>query len=196
MPLGRDEIISRWGFHKATLEGPNATAPQHARLREKFIDFATYLDGILPDGRYKDLMSDALEEASMWAHKGIAKQAPLVDESLPILVCEMSTANCNGPVRQWFVYPDDKTPHPLCDFHINRTGKQAVSPDIITPDMTVEFGPFGGRSNLVAKPNPLVGPPMKDPTDPKTLQEIIDQDRRENPVADVKPNPLSGGLPH
>lgn len=70
--LGPEEIENRFGFHKATLEGENATAPKHAELRESFKEFAEHLDQILPGGRYKSLVFTELESTSMWAHKSIA----------------------------------------------------------------------------------------------------------------------------
>lgn len=77
--IGADEIENRFGFHKGTIEGPNATAPTHAALRRKFREFAEYLDDCLPEGRTKDVAFIELETASMWAHKAIAEQAPLED---------------------------------------------------------------------------------------------------------------------
>lgn len=78
--LGDDEIENRFGFHKGTIEGPNATAPRHADLRESFKSFATMLDDHVPDGRAKSVMFTELENASMWAHKAIAETAPVVKE--------------------------------------------------------------------------------------------------------------------
>lgn len=78
--LGPTEIESRFGFHKATIEGENATVPKHADLRGAFKLFANYLDEVLPEGRYRALAFTSLEEASMWSHKGIAENAPLVEE--------------------------------------------------------------------------------------------------------------------
>lgn len=75
--LDEHEINNRFGFHKATLEGVDATKPKHAGLREAFMDFAEHLNGVLPEGRYKELMLDDLERASMWSHKSIAQTAPL-----------------------------------------------------------------------------------------------------------------------
>ena len=75
--LTPNDIIQRFGHHKATLEGPEATAPKHVRLRLEFIDFAVMLNDILPEGREKSLVMTALEEASMWSHKSIAQSAPL-----------------------------------------------------------------------------------------------------------------------
>lgn len=77
--LGRYEINNRFGFHKATVEGANATAPQHAQLREDFMQLAEWLDEILPDGRAKSVAFTELENASMWAHKSIAETAPLMN---------------------------------------------------------------------------------------------------------------------
>lgn len=81
MALGKQEIESRFGFHKGTIEGPNATAPRHAALRVEFREFAEMLDDALPDGRAKSQMFTELESASMWAHKSIAEQAPVVKEN-------------------------------------------------------------------------------------------------------------------
>lgn len=71
------EINNRFGFHKATLEGPEATSPKHHALRKHFMEFAFLLDDILPEGREKALAFTELENASMWAHKAIAQTAPL-----------------------------------------------------------------------------------------------------------------------
>lgn len=79
--LGRDEIQNRFGFHKATIEGPGATETKHRDLRIDFCMFANYLDTMLPPGRAKNIAFTELENASMWAHKAIAEQAPLVNES-------------------------------------------------------------------------------------------------------------------
>lgn len=74
------EIKSRFGSHKATIEGPAATATKHAELRRWFVVLATELDGILDDGREKAVAFTELETASMWAHKALAKTAPLIEE--------------------------------------------------------------------------------------------------------------------
>lgn len=75
--LGEKEIQSRFGFHKATIEGVEATVPKHSDIRYQFMAFAKMLDETLPEGRYKALMWTELENASMWAHKSIAETAPL-----------------------------------------------------------------------------------------------------------------------
>ena len=78
--LGREEIEHRFGFHKATIEGENATLPKHRDTRLKFREFAGWLDEVLPDGRAKSVAFTELENASMWAHKSIAETAPVVRE--------------------------------------------------------------------------------------------------------------------
>lgn len=78
--LSKQEIENRFGFHKGTIEGENATAPKHSELRKKFREFAEMLDEVLPDGRAKSVAFTELENASMWSHKAIAETAPLVEE--------------------------------------------------------------------------------------------------------------------
>jgi hypothetical protein len=78
--IGPEEIEHRFGFHKATVEGENATLPKHRDVRILFREFAEKLDGILPDGRAKSVMFTNLEDASMWSHKAIAERAPVVRE--------------------------------------------------------------------------------------------------------------------
>lgn len=78
--LGPEEIEHRFGFHKATIEGENATLPKHRDTRLKFREFAEWLDDVLPDGRAKAVAFTELENASMWAHKAIAETAPVVRE--------------------------------------------------------------------------------------------------------------------
>lgn len=80
MALGDQEIENRFGFHKATVEGENATLPVHRDVRLMFRDFAEYLDVVLPEGRAKSVAFTELESASMWSHKAIAETAPVVKE--------------------------------------------------------------------------------------------------------------------
>jgi hypothetical protein len=80
MPLGNAEIEHRFGFHKATVEGDNATLPKHRDTRLAFRGFAAQLDALLPDSREKSLAFTALQEASMWTHCAIATVAPLIEE--------------------------------------------------------------------------------------------------------------------
>lgn len=76
-----EEIEHRFGFHKATIEGPNATLPKHRDVRILYREFAEKLDAILPDGRAKSVAFTNLEDASMWSHKAIAELAPAIEES-------------------------------------------------------------------------------------------------------------------
>lgn len=75
------EIEHRFGFHKATIEGENATLPKHRDVRVLFREFAEKIDGILPDGRAKSVAFTELENASMWSHKAIAELAPAIEEN-------------------------------------------------------------------------------------------------------------------
>ena len=75
--IGKEQIAHRFGFHKASIEGVNATAPIHAFLREMYANLAELVDINVPDGREKVLAFDRLEEAAMWSHKAVAKQNPL-----------------------------------------------------------------------------------------------------------------------
>lgn len=79
--FGPEEIEHRFGFHKATIEGENATLPDHQDIRLAFRAMAEMLDCILPAGRTKSVAFTELETASMWCHKAIAEQAPLVKET-------------------------------------------------------------------------------------------------------------------
>lgn len=79
--IGKDEIENRFGFHKATIEGDNATLPRHTQVRLLFREFGNRLDEILEqDTRAKMVCFTELENASMWAHKAIAENAPLISE--------------------------------------------------------------------------------------------------------------------
>lgn len=78
--LGTEEIENRLGFHKATIEGANATLPRHSQLRRLMRQVGLELDELLPDGRAKSVAFTELETCSMWAHKAVAENAPLVPE--------------------------------------------------------------------------------------------------------------------
>jgi len=78
--LGPEQIEHRFGFHKATVEGDNATLPRHRDTRLMYREFAEWLDELLPDSREKSLVFTALQEASMWSHCAIAMDAPTVSE--------------------------------------------------------------------------------------------------------------------
>lgn len=77
-----ENIEHMFGNHKATVEGPEATLPQHKNLRWEFKDVAHELNKLLPDGREKGLVFEHLEIASMFAHKSIASGAPLTDDGV------------------------------------------------------------------------------------------------------------------
>jgi hypothetical protein len=78
--IGTQEIRNRLGFHKATIEGENATLPAHREVRLRLIEVGIWLDELLPPGRAKDVAFTELETANMWAHKAIAETAPVVNE--------------------------------------------------------------------------------------------------------------------
>jgi hypothetical protein len=78
--LGRAEIEHRFGFHKATLEGENATVPVHRDIRRLFVELGVQLDALVPPGRGKATAFTQLQDASMWMHWAVAEQAPVVDE--------------------------------------------------------------------------------------------------------------------
>lgn len=75
--IGKEEIEKRFGFHKASIEGKEATLPRHSSLRVFFKSVANELDKLLPESREKSLAFTALEEASMWSHKAVAQSAPV-----------------------------------------------------------------------------------------------------------------------
>ena len=76
-PISIEEIERRFGYHKPTTQGTAGTAPLHADLRRRFIDFAGMLNDVLPDGRAKSVAFTELESAAMWAHKAIASLDPV-----------------------------------------------------------------------------------------------------------------------
>jgi hypothetical protein len=78
--IGAEEIDHRFGFHKATIEGENATLPQHREVRLRFREFAAFLDEVMVPGRAKSVAFTNLEDVSMWTHKAIAETAPVVQE--------------------------------------------------------------------------------------------------------------------
>lgn len=80
MGLSGEEIQNRFGYHKATFDGPDATAPKHQIVRAEFQALAHKMEALLPEGRAKSVMFTELENASMWANKAIAETAPVVNE--------------------------------------------------------------------------------------------------------------------
>lgn len=80
---GEEAIDNIFGFHKATVEGPNASAPKHAELRVRFREFMGMLDQAIPAGRAKSLVLTHMQYASMFTHFAVAETQPLVFEPLP-----------------------------------------------------------------------------------------------------------------
>ncbi len=81
--IGREEILHRFGFHAATIEGPNATAPIHTEMRALFVELGLHLDQLIPPGRTKNAAFTQLQQASMWFHWATAETAPLVTTGYP-----------------------------------------------------------------------------------------------------------------
>lgn len=79
------ELMSRFGWHK----GVASTNQAHAVTRQKFIEFAQFLDETMPTGRAKSVAFTELETASMWCHKAIAELAP------PVIKLERDTNGNN-----------------------------------------------------------------------------------------------------
>lgn len=76
--INADEIAHRFGHHKATIEGPNATATIHEYLRVEYQTFALKIVRSIPEGRERDIALTELESASMWSHKALARTGELV----------------------------------------------------------------------------------------------------------------------
>ena len=79
--LNKAEIMKRFGFHAAAIEGPGATREDHANLREAFMNFSGFLSINTPKSREAEIMWERLEEASMWAHKALAQTNPIDPEA-------------------------------------------------------------------------------------------------------------------
>lgn len=79
--LSQEEILNRFGFHKAAIEGPASSSEVHKDLRFAFMQFADYLNNRLGKSRYAALAQTALEEAGMWSHKAIAANDPIDPEA-------------------------------------------------------------------------------------------------------------------
>lgn len=77
--LGPEEIRHRFGFHRITTDGEEATLPLHQELHGAAIEYAEYLDSILPDGREKDIALERLEESASWAHKALANGESVIE---------------------------------------------------------------------------------------------------------------------
>lgn len=73
--MTKDEILNIFGYHR-----PETKLAQdlHEETRAQFIEFASILNGFLPDGRAKSLVMTNLQQSSMWAHFALAEKNPLV----------------------------------------------------------------------------------------------------------------------
>lgn len=80
MPVGKNEIRNRWGYHPPA---DQIAVQRHEQVREAYIAFAEFLDLILPDGRAKSSAFTKLQESSMWANFGIAELSPFVEPKRP-----------------------------------------------------------------------------------------------------------------
>lgn len=68
--LDTNELINRFGYHRATIE----SAPKHAHVRELMLELAMILNNILPEGRDKSLALTKLQEVMHWSNSAIAMQ--------------------------------------------------------------------------------------------------------------------------
>lgn len=73
MPLGKEELQNRFGYHPGT----DITVSKHENVRQAFFGMAMFLDGIIPDGEAKTEAFKRLQEAAMWSNFGVAELAPL-----------------------------------------------------------------------------------------------------------------------
>lgn len=71
MALGKRELADRFGT-KSPIPGGTKEL-RHLQVRERFFDFACFLDEVLPDGRHKGLVMNELQTASMYAQKAVAE---------------------------------------------------------------------------------------------------------------------------
>jgi len=66
--MTNDEILNRFTYHKASPEG----TVKHHELSRLFVELASQVDLLCPDGREKSLTFTALQEAKMWASAAVA----------------------------------------------------------------------------------------------------------------------------
>lgn len=62
------ELVNRFGYHRATAD----SAPQHAAVRDKCLEFAQWLNSNVPAGRDLSLALTSLQETMHWANSAIA----------------------------------------------------------------------------------------------------------------------------
>lgn len=64
-----EEIQDRFRYHPPSEDGVG----RHTKLTLGFVDLATLVEEICPDGREKALVFTKLEEAKMWASAAVAR---------------------------------------------------------------------------------------------------------------------------
>jgi hypothetical protein len=67
--MDHGDLINRFSYHKPSDE----KAVTHADIRGKALDFALWLDTVLPDGRDKSCAITKLEEVMYWANASVAR---------------------------------------------------------------------------------------------------------------------------
>ncbi len=77
MSLPNEEIVNRFGYHRANAD----SAPKHAAVRGEFLDLALTLNALLPDGRDLSLALTSLHEAMHWSNSAIAMEQPVDTET-------------------------------------------------------------------------------------------------------------------
>lgn len=87
MKYGPESIRHLFGFHPGT----GVTAPRHERVREAYIAFGDFLDGVLQDGPSKDEAIKRLKESAMWANFGISELAPVTKQKNYLLTTPTDT---------------------------------------------------------------------------------------------------------
>jgi len=66
-----EEIADRFTYHAPSSQG----VTRHEALSLGFINLATLVEKICPEGREKSLVMTKLEEAKFWASAGVARNA-------------------------------------------------------------------------------------------------------------------------
>lgn len=64
-----EEVTNRFTYHPPTKDQVGV----YKTIRHMALNFATYLDGILPDSKEKVIAINKLDEAVMWANASIAR---------------------------------------------------------------------------------------------------------------------------
>ena len=67
--MTKEEIHDRFTYHPPSERG----VQRHAKLTVGFVDLATVIDAVCPDGREKSLVMTNLEQAKFWASAAVAR---------------------------------------------------------------------------------------------------------------------------